>query len=49
MEKHVLKYLGCKLKVTALVIVGWISFILSQVIKDPVVTVILLAIARVLP
>lgn len=49
MEKHVQQRTGHSFKVTALVVLGWVSFILSHLFKDAVVTTSLAAIARVLP
>jgi hypothetical protein len=49
MEKHVQQRTGHRSKVTALVVLGWTSFILSHLFQDAVVTTLLSAIARVLP
>jgi hypothetical protein len=50
MEKRVRKQCnGRSFKPTALVIVGWASFIMSHCLEGSVVTILLSAIARVLP
>jgi len=46
MVKNVLHNPGCK---AALVVLGWLSFILGQLIELPLVSIPLKAIARVLP
>jgi len=49
MEKHVQQRTGHSFKVTALVVLGWASFILSHLFQDTAVTILLSAIATVLP
>ena len=46
MVKTVLRNSGLR---TALVVFGWLSFLLGRLIELPVVSILLLAIARVLP
>ena len=46
MGKTVLKYAG---HTTALVTIGWFSFLVGQLTELPLVSIPLLAIARVLP
>ena len=46
MVKNVLRYTG---HTTALVAVGWFSFLVGQLTELPLVSITLLAIARVLP
>ena len=46
MVKIVLQYAGYT---TALVVIGWISFLVGQLGEFPLVSILLLAIARVLP
>lgn len=46
MGKTVLQYTG---HTTALVVIGWLSFLVGQLTELPFVAVTLLAIARVLP
>jgi len=49
MAKNVQKHSGHIFKVTALVVLGWASFILSHLSQDAAITILLSAIARVLP
>ena len=46
MVKIVLQFAG---HTTALVVIGWISFLVGQLVEFPLVLILLLAIARVLP
>lgn len=46
MKETVLQYAG---PTTALVGIGWISFLVGQLIEFPLVSILLLVIARVLP
>ncbi len=46
MVKTVLKQAGLS---TALVVIGWVSFLAGQITDVPIVSVPLMAIARVLP
>lgn len=46
MKKTVLQYAG---PTTALVVIGWLSFLVGQLMEFPLVSIPLLAIARVLP
>lgn len=46
MKKKVLQYAG---PTTALVVIGWLSFLAGQLTEFPLVSIPLLAIARVLP
>ncbi len=46
MVKKVLQYAG---HTTALVVIGWFSFLVGQLTELPLATIPLLAIARVLP
>jgi hypothetical protein len=49
MGKHVHKHTGRRFGATALVVLGWVSFMLSHLFEDVAVTTLFSAIARVLP
>ncbi len=49
MTKNVQTRFGRAFKATALVVLGWSSFILSHLFQDAAMTIPLAAIARVLP